>query len=139
MEKETLKSIMRFLENEENKTSFKWKLLNDEPFTEEELNIKGNLDLDGTEIRTLPKGLKVGGDLNLYRSKITSLPDDLHIGGGLVLQNSKIKSLPKGLKVHGFLFITNTPLLNFSDEDLRKMIKPTDDDDGYIDRKIIRE
>jgi hypothetical protein len=37
------------------------------------------------------------------------------------------------------LFIRYTPLVNFSDEELIKMVKPTDDVDGYIDRKIIRD
>jgi hypothetical protein len=63
------------VENEENKTSFKWKLLNDEPFTEGDLNIKGDLNLNRSEIRTLPKGLKVWGNLDLYHSEITSLPE----------------------------------------------------------------
>ena len=76
MEKETLKNIMRFLENEENKTSFKWKLLNDEPFTEEELNIKGNLDLDDTKIRTLPKGLKVWTTLYIRNTPLEKFSDE---------------------------------------------------------------
>ena len=75
MEEETLKKILGFLKRKENKSSFKWELLNDEPFTEGDLNIKGDLNLNRSEIRTLPKGLKVWGNLDLYHSEITSLPE----------------------------------------------------------------
>jgi len=151
MEKETLKNIMYFLEREENKSSFKWKLLNDEPFTEGELNIKGDLNLNDTEIRTLPEGLKVGGSLTLSFSKITSLPEGLEVGGDLFLlysnieslaeglkvggnlelSFSKMTSLPKGLKVYGDLNIFYTKLGKYTDEQLREMVKP-----GFIQGKI---
>ena len=134
MEKETLKNIMRFLENEENKTSFKWKLLNDEPLKDEELNIKGDLDLNYTGIRTLPKGLKVGGFLFLKDcSNLTSLPEGLEVEGWLDLENTSITSLPEGLKVHGDLYITDTALEAYTDKELREMIKS-----GFIEGEILR-
>ena len=161
MEKETLKKIFHFIKQEENRSiPFMWKWINNEPIEQDDLIVKGDIYREFSELESLPKGLYVTGDLSLFGSKIKSLPKDLYVGGtlsvgacenltflpaglevggNLSLRHTKIKSLPKGLKVHGFLFITNTPLLNFSDEDLRKMIKPTDDDDGYIDRKILRE
>jgi hypothetical protein len=41
-----------------------------------------NLDLSGTGITTLPKGLKVGEDLNLWGCKgISTLPKSLMVGG----------------------------------------------------------
>jgi hypothetical protein len=77
MENKTLKNIMHFLENEENHNPpFLWKVLNNDPFTEDELNIKGNLDLSETKIRTLPKGLKVGGALIIVRTNFTNFSDE---------------------------------------------------------------
>jgi hypothetical protein len=90
MEKETLKNILNFIkENDNRNIPFTWKLLNNEPFTEEDLDVKGNLDLNDTKIRTLPEGLKVGGNLNLtYCVKLKSLPEGLEVGGGLNLFNA---------------------------------------------------
>ena len=136
MENKTLKNIMHFLENEENHNPpFLWKVLNNDPFTEDELNIKGNLDLSETKIRTLPKGLKIGGDLDLIDCpNLTSLPEDLDVGYSLYLYNCKnLTSLPKGLQVGLNLYIGKTPLTNYSNDELRKMIEP-----GYINGKIIR-
>jgi len=161
MEKETIKNIMHFLEKEDNKSSVKWKLLNNEPLTEEDLDVngdlyvKGDLDLDGSEIRTLPEGLKVEGYLSLAATKITSLPKGLTVGGFLSLAHSDIESLPEGLEVEGSLNlshckeitslpkglevgwnldITGTKLQKYTDEELREMIEP-----GFIKGDIIRQ
>ena len=136
MEKETLKSIFNFIEEKEaHKTPFLWKLINDEPFTEDELNIKGGLDLSETVITSLPNGLKIGGELDLIDCpNLTSLPEDLDVGYSLYLYNCKnLTSLPKGLQVGLNLYIGKTPLTNYSNDELRKMIEP-----GYINGKIIR-
>jgi hypothetical protein len=94
MEKETLKSIFNFIEEKEaRKTPFLWKVLNDEPLTEDDLHIKGNLDLGFT----------------------------------------KIISLPRGLKVEGFIDLNGTKLTEYSDDELRKMVKP-----GYIKGRIFK-
>ena len=154
MEKETLKSIMRFLEKEDNKSSIKWKLLNKEPFTEEDLYVNGNLNLFGLKIKSLPEGLKVEGNLFLNDCKnltslpeglkvgeslllnnctnLTLLPEGLQVGGYLDLQESSIKSLPEGMEVGENLYIRKTLLKNYSDEELREMIKP-----GFIGGKIL--
>ena len=136
MEKETLKSIFNFIEEKEaHKTPFLWKLINDEPFTEDELNIKGGLDLSETVITSLPNGLKIGGELDLIDCpNLISLPEDLKVGGDLFLYECKnLTSLPKGLQVGLNLYIGKTPLTNYSDDELRKMIKP-----GFIKGKILR-
>ncbi len=52
MEKETLKNIMHFLKKEDNKSSVKWKLLNNEPLTEDELVFKHELYLSGRKIES---------------------------------------------------------------------------------------
>ncbi len=107
MEKETLKNIFNFLKKEDNKSSVKWKLLNKEPFTEDdELVVKGDLDLKYSEITSLPEGLKVEGNLNLRQTIITSLPKGLKVGGYLSLAFTKITSLPKDLQVNDFLSLS---------------------------------
>ena len=152
MEKEALKNIMHFLKIKEDKSSFKWKLLNNEPLTKDDLTINGDLDLYGSEIRTLPEGLKVKGYLSLAATEITSLPKDLQVNGLLSLSHSDIESLPEGLKVGGSLElqycknltslpkglevgwnlkIRGTKLQKYTDEQLKEMIKP-----GFIKGRI---
>ena len=118
MVKETLKRIFDFLEEKENKIhkdkdKFIWKLKFNETLTKEELNVKGDLDLEFAKITSLPEGLKVGGALDLRFTKVTSLP--------------------KGLEVDTFLVVSNTKLTKYSDEELREMVKP-----GFIKGRIIR-
>jgi hypothetical protein len=175
MEKETIKNIFEFLEDNEGKRSVLWKLINNEPLTEDDLHIKGDLDLTNTDIKSLPDGLKVAGHLYLYESKIESLPEGLKVGGALYLQgtniaslpeglkvtglldlngctsltslpeglevrgiwldleNTSITSLPKGLKVYQELYIADTKLKEYTDEELREMVKP-----GFIKGRIYR-
>ena len=156
MEKETIKNIFKFLEDEgEHKAPFKWKLENNIPLTKEELNFEGNLNLIGSDIKSLPKDFEVYGHLSLYDSKIESLPEELYVARTLILTNCKnltslpkglevgehlllshcpIKFLPEGLQVGGELTIFNTPLAKLSDETILSMIEP----DGYITGEIIR-
>ena len=138
MNKETLKRIFEFLEEKENKTpkdkwNLRWKLTFNEPLTEKDLDIEGDLDLSETPITSLPEGLKVGGDLDLGWTKITSLPEGLEVGGILDLYWTNITSLPKGLKVDDYLNIRETTLLEYTDDELREMIQP-----GFIKGEIIR-
>ena len=101
MDNTTLKNILDFLEEKENKNKpFVWKLMNNETFTDDELNIKGDLDLFEENITYIPEGLKVEGDLNLESCKrLKSLPDNLYVGGKLNLEGTNIKQIPKGLYV----------------------------------------
>ena len=135
MNKETLKNIFDFLEKNDNKNKpFKWKLLNNVPLTEDELTIKGNLDLDDSEIKTLPEDLQVNGFLSLAESDIESLPEGLSIGRSLNLSYCKeITSLPKGLEVGWNLNIRGTKLQKYTDDELREMIKP-----GFLKGEIYR-
>ena len=101
MEKETLKRIFKFLEAKEGHNApFRWKILNNEPITKEDLNVGGDLNLERIEITSLPEGLNVDGNLYLYQSNITSIPKGLKVRG-LFLGDSKIKSLPEDLEVKG--------------------------------------
>ena len=134
MEKEALKRIFDFLQAKENKEKpFIWKLINNEPFTDDELHFYDDLDLIDLNIETLPEGLKVGGDLDLGWTKITSLPEGLEVGGILDLYWTNITSLPKGLKVDDYLNIRETTLLEYTDDELREIIQP-----GFIKGQIIR-
>jgi hypothetical protein len=103
MTKETIKNIFKFLEEIENKNKpFVWKLMNNETFTDDELNIKGDLDLFEENITYIPEGLKVEDNLNLSSCKhLKYLPDNLYVGGDLDLEGTNIKQLPKGLYVGG--------------------------------------
>jgi hypothetical protein len=155
MEKETINNIFEFIKKNDNKNKpLRWKLINNEPFTEEELNVKGGLnlqfskitslpeglkvervlDLRKSKIKSLPEGLEVGGLLNLTYTEITSLPNDLDVKRSIFLKYChKLKSLPQGLKVGGHLDISGTKLAKFSDNEIFEMIKP-----GFIKGKINR-
>ena len=134
MKKETLKRIFDFLEEKgERRTPLKFKLLNNVPLTEEDLNIEGILDLSFSSIKSLPEGLKVGGTLSLEYSTIQTLPEGLKVGSTLDLEHSRITNLPKGLEVGEHLYIKNTQLIKYTDKELREMIKP-----GFVKGKIHR-
>ena len=112
MEKENLKRIFEFLEEkEEHNPPFLWKWKNNIPLIEEDLNVKGDLNLAYSKIRSFPEGLKVAGGLNVAYSTILSLP--------------------KGLEVGGDLYIHGTPLTKYTKQQLREMIKP-----GFIKGRI---
>jgi hypothetical protein len=133
MEKDTIRSIFKFLENEENiRAPFLWKWLNNEPLTEDDLHINGNLDLTFSKIESLPEGLNVSGDLNLtFCENISSLPEGLIVRFNLIVEDcSQLYSLPKGLKVGGTLYIGTSPLGEYSEGELRNMVG----DDGYLKR-----
>ena len=134
MKKEIVKRIFDFLEEKgEHKVPFIWKLINDIPITEKDLDFEGDLILTYSDIESLPEGLNVRGDLDLFGSKLASLPEGLKVRGYLDLRYSSIESLPKGLKVRD-LHIWDTSLTKYTDEELREMIKP-----GFIKGKIYRD
>jgi len=132
MEKEVLKRTFDFLEEKENHNlPFLWKLVNNEPLTEDELNVKGNLDLSRSEISFLLEGLKIEGDLFLYYSMV-ELPKGLEIGGNLHTSNT-IYDLPKGLKLGGDLYLSGRGHDFFDiEERIIKIIHP-----GFIKGQVI--
>jgi len=180
MEKETLKKIFDFIKTKDNRNiPIAWKLKNNEPITEDDLIVNGDLDLrpssiDYMDIESLPEGLKVSGRLNLMSSdmqflpkglevggyldlsyslinslpeglkvggslslfdcaNITSLPEGLKVGGNLDLGATNITSLPRGLKVEGYIDLKGSKLTKYTEDQLRKMVKP-----GYIKGRIIK-
>ena len=98
-----------------------------------DLDVKGDIYLEGSNITSLPEGLEVKGDLDLSDTQVELLPKGLQVGGTLDLIRTKITSLPKGLEVKGDLIIKKTALLEYTDEEIREMIKP-----GFINGGIIR-
>ena len=139
MKKETIKNIFDFLKEKEGKKhkdqdTLRWKLMFNEPLTEEDLNVKGDLDLSQVEMTSLPEGLKVGGDLYLMFSTISSLPEGLEVNGNLNLYKCvKLASLPEGLKVRGDLDTRYTKLKKYTNKELREMVKP-----GFLKGGIFR-
>jgi hypothetical protein len=180
MKKETLKKIFDFIKTKDNRNiPFMWKLKNNEPITEDDLIVNGDLDLRpssiddmvieslpeglkvsgrlnlmGSDMQFLPKGLEVGGYLDLSYSLINSLPEGLKVGGSLSLFDcayitslpeglkvgrnldlgaTNITSLPRGLKVEGYIDLKGSKLTKYTEDQLRKMVKP-----GYIKGRIIK-
>jgi len=115
MDNKTLKNIFNFIEiNEGKKTPFVWKLINNDPFTEDDLYIKGDLDLSYiTNVFSLPNGLKIEGDLDVAYSFV---------------------ELPKGLQVGGNLFVDGTYLEDYNKAQIEEMIYP-----GFIKGNVIYE
>jgi hypothetical protein len=121
MKKETLKNILNFLEEKEtHKIPFLWKWLNNEPIADNELVIKGDLDLSNRKITSLPKGLEVKYNLYLAHSDIETLPKGLKVGNTLYLNNCEnLKHLPEDLDVKGSLYLQNCKNLKYLPEGLK--------------------
>jgi hypothetical protein len=84
---------------------------------------KGDLDLRGTPIKSLPDDLKVGGYLDLDNTSIQSLPPGLEVEGALYLEGTPIQSLPPDLEVGGSLYLRDTPISKkYTEEEVRKMV-----------------
>jgi len=78
---------------------------------------RGDLNLNGTPIQSLPDNLEVGGDLYLRNTPIQSLPNDLKVGGYLDLRNTQIQSLPDNLKViRGALLLDDSQIQSLPDD-----------------------
>jgi len=110
------------------------KIIKQLPLTEEEKNIEGNLELSGTNIPTLPEGLKINGSLILSNSGIRKFPNKIYIkdnlnlascknlttippikiNGDLIIYYSSITTLPPGLQVGGDLRANNSLLRTIS-------------------------
>ena len=106
-----------------------------------QLVVEGKLDLNSTNISSLPQGLHVRGDLNLFRctglktlpqgltvegnlslqqcTRLTELPQDLHVGGDLDLDEcTSLTTLHQGLHVGGHLDLSACTSLTELPEDL---------------------
>ena len=84
---------------------------------------KGDLNLGGMPITSLPEGLKVGGGLDLSDTPITSLPKGLRVGDVLYLSYTGITNLPEDLTVGGYLYLDNTPISKkYTKQQLKQML-----------------
>ena len=103
----------------------KFKLLHDpESITNDDLIVKGNLNLYKTPITSLPDNLTVEGYIDLRYTKTTSLPDNLTVGGGINLYDTPISSIPNNLIVGSDIYLANTPLSQkYSKDEILKMIQ----------------
>jgi hypothetical protein len=92
----------------------RYKLINGLALTDDELNVKGDLDLS--------------------RSNLVYLPDNLHVGGDLDISFTKIKKLPNNLRIGRDFFLLKTPLsVEYDEDDIKRMIE---DKGGYLDGEI---
>ena len=65
--------------------------------------------------------LNFRGDLDLENTTITELPNNLTVGGSIYLNDTPIKKLPDDLIVNGYLNLYNTPLeRRYNKLDIRK-------------------
>jgi hypothetical protein len=87
-------------------------------------SIGGNLDLDGTEIKSLGNLQSVGSNLYLRYSDIESLGNLQSVGGNLYLRYSDIESLGNLQSVGNDLNIYGTPLSKkYSEKEIRQMVQ----------------
>ncbi len=109
---EHILSFFRFLKEKRGKNiPFVYRLLHEaDTLTKDELIVRGDLDLSGMHIQTLPEGLLIVGDLDLKDAVILGNLPPMTVRGSLELQGSNIMTLPEGLKVGKFLDIADTPL-----------------------------
>jgi len=147
MKRETLKNVLDFLKEKENKKlPKKWfesvklyklvqKLENHPDGVQYKHN--GDLNLISSTIKKLPNDLYVEGSLGLIDCRqLKKLPNDLYVWINLYLNALDIKEIPNNLYVDGNLFIWNTPLAEkYTDEEIYKIVASTG---GKINGNIIR-
>ena len=76
------------------------------------------LDISGTSMTSLPRGLVVGKSLSACDAAIRSLPEDATLMGHINLLGSAIRRLPDGLKVGGLLDVSHAKSLERLPDDL---------------------
>ena len=82
----------------------------------DEIVVNGGLDLEKTQIQSLPDNLHVEGSMYLNRCKnLQSLPDNLYVGGSLDLGYTPIQSLPDNLYFEKDLDLGGTPIQSLPD------------------------
>jgi hypothetical protein len=101
---EKIYNLFKFIESRypQYKIPSVLKIINNDPLTEEDLNIERDLDLGyNIYLTSLPDGLEVGRNLYLNDcTSLTSLPDGLTVGESLDLSDCiSLTSLPEGLEV----------------------------------------
>ena len=73
-------------------------------------SLGGDLNLLGSELKSLGNLTSVGGDLLLNDTPIESLGNLTFVGGNLFLEHTPIESLGNLTSVGGFLYLNDTPI-----------------------------
>ena len=112
MKRETIKNILNFLKEKENKEFPENFNLIHELETHPDgaqYRYEGDLYLNDFNITKLPNDLHVTGALNLYRcQQLTELPDNLYVGENFILYRcKKITGLPNDLYIGGSLNLSD--------------------------------
>lgn len=130
-----LETVFNFIKEKRGyKMPLRFKLFNRIPLSEDELKIKGDLDLYSDNVSLLPDNLTVLGYLDIRGTQIKWLPDNLTVGSSLFASFLFIDSIPDNLRVGGDLFIHGNPLIEKYDKaEIRKMIE---DKGGYVKGRI---
>ena len=94
----------------------------------EELHVRGDLNIEHSNIKALPKGLvvdgsvngaesavigigpnvRIRGDLNLNGTRLHKLPADLRVGGNISLVGSRVVAIPHNLTIKQSLLLART-------------------------------
>ena len=92
------------------------------------VSVSGNLYLWESPIKSLVNLEKVGGDVDLSDSEIESLDNLVSVGGNLNLYGTKIKSLDNLVSVGGDLDLRNTPLsYMYTKKEIKEMVEVVGD------------
>jgi hypothetical protein len=93
--------LFKFIEdkNPEYKMPLELKFIakDSKSFTNEDLNVKGDLNFEGFKLTSLPGNLTVEGNLRLAGTPITTLPKGLTVKKNLFLNFSNVTYIPKDL------------------------------------------
>jgi hypothetical protein len=85
--------------------------------------VSGNLDLYGSPIKSLGNLIAVGVDLSLDGAPIESLGNLTSVGGYLSLDGATIESLGNLTSVGGNLYLEGTPLSKkYTEDQIRQMV-----------------
>jgi hypothetical protein len=91
-------------------------------------SIEGDLNLHGTQIKSLGNLQSVGGYLNLHETPIKSLGNLQSVGGHLGLARTSIKSLGNLISVGGDLYLRGTQISKkYSKQEIRDMVNVNGD------------
>jgi hypothetical protein len=123
---EKIYNLFKFVEDKypEYKTPTALKILNGDTLTEEDLNIKGDIDLSYTRIASLPDNLTISGYLFLRGcTKLRSLPNNLTVSIGVILYGcTNLERLGRNLSIGGGIILKDTAIARYySREEIRDM------------------
>jgi hypothetical protein len=95
----------------------------------------GTLNLEGSNISSLPNGMTIGGDLILKGIKeFSKLPDNLTVHADLDASDTNISEIPKNLKVDNVFDFSLTPL----SEELYRKLGDTTSVKQYVAKEIVK-